>query len=198
MRNKITSIACLLGLFIFCAGFTNTFAQKLSARPFSSPPVKESAKVKNSIVAFLQWYKINLHKANTFPLLAKDSLGYYAVSKKAADDYLNFMRSSKWVTEKYLNYWRTFLNEKTVSLQEEKLTSDMPEGFDLDFVLITQEPEIILNKIAELKMSIISMNATTALVSVTLPSVVEVAYEFEMYKVKELWKIGYISTPNYD
>jgi len=198
MKGKLTLMACLLSLVIFCAEIANTFAQKPSAKPASSAIVKESTKVKNSIVAFLQWYKVNLHEANKFPLLAKDSLGYYAVNKKAADDYLNFMRSSKWVSEKYIAYWITYFNDKAEMLKKEKLTSDMPEGFDFDFVLITQEPELILNKITQLKMSIISMNASTALVSVKLPSFADVAYEFEMYKENEVWKIGYISTPNYD
>ncbi len=198
MKGKIILIACLLGLVILCADVTNAFAQKAGARPVPSPIENESTKVKKSIVAFLQWYKTNLHQANKFPLLAKDSLGYYTVNRKAADDYLNFMRSSKLVTEKYIGYWKTYFNDKEAMLKDEKITSDMPEGFDFDVVLITQEPEIVLNKIAQLKLSIISMNATTALLSVTLPSVADVAYEFEMYKVKELWQIGYISTLNYD
>ena len=198
MKGKLTLMACLIGLIIFCTDYTNIFARKLIGKPVSSSIVKESTKVKNSIVAFLQWYKLNLHKANSFPLLAKDSSGYYMLNKQAAGNYLNFMRSSKCVSEKYIGYWKTYFNEKADMLKNEKLTSDIPEGFDFDFVLITQEPELILNKIAQLKLNIISMNASTALVSVTLPSVTIVTYEFEMYKVKALWKIGYISTPNYD
>jgi len=89
MKGKLTLMACLLGLVIFCADFINTFAQKLSAKPVSSAILIESTKLKNRVVAFLQWYKINLHKANRFPLLVKDSIRYYSINKQAAHDYLN-------------------------------------------------------------------------------------------------------------
>ena len=64
----------------------------------------------------------------------------------------------------------------------------MPGGFDMDLVLITQEPDIMLNKIGSLKFKIISMNDKVALVGVRLPSDKSVQYEFELYKSKEGWK----------
>ena len=53
MKGKLTLMACLLSLVIFCADFINTFAQKLSAKPVSSAILIESTKLKNRVVAFL-------------------------------------------------------------------------------------------------------------------------------------------------
>ena len=93
---------------------------------------------------------------------------------------------------------QTFFNDKSAELKTNPIQSDIPEGFDMDFVLITQEPDIILNKIDNLKFTIVSMNEKVALIRIRLPSNKSVQYEFEMYKYKESWQIAYISTPNYD
>ena len=150
------------------------------------------------ITKFLQWYKINLHKANSFPLLIKDSAGNYMVNKKAVSDYLNFLKRSKFISGKYIAYWQTYFNDKAAELKNHPVQSDMPEGFDFDFILITQEPELVLNQLSRLKFKTVSINRSVALIGVTLPSDKSVQYEFEMYKVKDDWQIGYISTPNYD
>ena len=172
-------------------------------------PIKEKAKiaivVKNDplpaqkvITKFLQWYKLNLHKANSFPLLKKDSAGNYMVNKKAVSDYLNFLKSSKFISGKYIAHWQIYFDDKAAELKDQPMQSDMPEGFDFDFILITQEPELVLNQLNRLKFKTVSINKTVALIGVTLPSDKSIQYEFEMYKVKDDWQIGYISTPNYD
>ncbi|MEJ7586779.1 MAG: hypothetical protein WKI04_04380 [Ferruginibacter sp.] len=150
------------------------------------------------ITQFLQWYKINLHKANSFPLLKKDSAGNYMVNRKAVTGYLNFIKSSKCISPRYIAHWQTYFDDKATELKEHLLQSDMPEGFDFDFVLITQEPELVLNKISSLKFKTVSMNKSVALIGVTLLSDSSVQYEYELYKGKKGWQIGYISTPNYD
>lgn len=150
------------------------------------------------IIQFLKWYKINLNKANNFPLLIKDSAGNFMVNKSACNNYLDFLKTSKCISQKYIEYWKVFFDDKASELRDHPMQSDIPEGFDMDFVLITQEPDIVLNKIANLKFKIISMNEKVALIGVRLPSDKSVQYEFEMYKSKAGWQIGYISTPNYD
>ena len=172
-------------------------------------PIKEKAKIavviKNDplpaqkvITKFLQWYKINLHKANSFPLLNKDSAGNYMVNKRAVSDYLNFLKSSKSISGKYIAHWQIYFDNKAAELNNHPMQSDMPEGFDFDFILITQEPELVLNQLSRLKFKTVSINRSVVLIGVTLPSDTSVQYEFEMYKVKDDWQIGYISSPNFD
>jgi len=161
-------------------------------------PKADIASPQKIIVQFLYWYKINYKKAGSFPFLIKDSSGNFMVNQFACKNYLNFIKSSKCISSKYIGYWQTFFNDKSAELKTNPTQSDIPEGFDVDLVLITQEPEIILNKIANLKFTIVSMNEKVALIGVRLPSDKSVQYEIEMYKSSGGWQIAYISTPNYD
>lgn len=154
--------------------------------------------VQKVILKFLQWYKINLHKANSFSILVKDSSGYFMVNKKAVTNYLNFLKSSKCISDKYIAHWQIFFYDKAVQLKKDKIQSDIPEDFDFDFVLMTQEPDEILNQISHAKIKTISANNSVALIGVSLPGKDSLKYEFEMYKTKNGWQIGYISSPNFD
>jgi hypothetical protein len=160
--------------------------------------INDSIKIKANIIAFLRWYKVNLHKAAAFPLLAKDNKDHYMVNKKACTGYLAFLKSSKYISAKYIGYWQRYFTDKAADLKRDKIKSDVPEGFDMDFVLITQEPEIILDAIDSLKLTVVSMNKTMAAIAVLLPSDSTVDYEFEMAKTKAGWQINYISTQNFD
>ncbi len=160
--------------------------------------MNDSAKAIKSITGFLQWYKTNLHKVNAFPLIAKDAKGYYMIDKKACTAYLDCLHGSNFMAPKYFGYWQTFFDDKATLLKKEKIKDDIPENFDMDFILITQEPELVLNKISKLRFHVISMNNKVALIGVKLPSDKSVQYEFEMYNGKAGWQIGYISTPNFD
>ena len=150
------------------------------------------------ILNFLQWYKINLHKANSFPILIKDSSDYFMVNKKAVTGYLNFLKSSKCISDKYIAHWQIFFDDKAIQLKKDKIQSDIPEDFDFDFVLIAQEPDLILNQISHVIPKTISANNSVALIGVSWPGKDLLKYEFEMYKTKNGWQIGYISTPNFD
>ena len=154
--------------------------------------------VQKAITKFLQWYKINLHKANSFPILIKDSSDYFMVNKKAVTDYLNFLKSSQYVSDKYIAHWQIFFDDKAIQLKKNKIQSDIPEDFDFDFVLITQEPDVVLNQISHAKFKTISANNSVALMGVSWPGKESMKYEFEMYKTNKGWQIGYISTPNFD
>lgn len=116
------------------------------------------------------------------------------MNKKGVTDYFNFIKSSKCISPKYIAQWQTFFDDKAIQLANEKIQSDIPEGFDLDFMLITQEPELILDHISHLAFRTVSMNKYTAFIGVTLPSDNTVQYKFEMYKVKDEWQIGYITS----
>ncbi|MEO7522697.1 MAG: hypothetical protein ABIT58_01310 [Ferruginibacter sp.] len=154
--------------------------------------------VKQVIIHFLKWYEANLSKANNFPFLAKDSADNFIVDKSACNNYLDFLKTSKCISQKYIEYWKVYFDDKASELRDHPLQSGMPEGFDFDFVLITQEPELVLNQIDKVKFTTISMNNSVALIGLKWPGKNAAAYEFEMYKTKAGWQIGYISSPNFD
>ena len=101
-------------------------------------------------------------------------------------------------SQKYIDYWQVYFADKATELRDHPGQSDMPEGFDFDFVLISQEPELVLNQIGRIKFKNISMNASVAMIGLKWPGKNSMEYEFEMYKTKSGWQIGYISTPNFD
>ena len=193
-------MACTWLCFAACTNPMPVTVQMAKSQIVEQPAtvVNDSVQVKKSIVDFLKWYKVNLNKANNFPILVKDSCGNYEVSKKAYKDYLNYLLSSKLVSTRYAGYWETYFKDKANELKDNPIQSDVPEGFDFDFILITQEPELILNRIDRMKLNIVSMSDSVAMVSLKIPNDDTIEYEFEMYKSKAGWQIGYIATPNYD
>ncbi|RYY56872.1 MAG: hypothetical protein EOO09_04715 [Chitinophagaceae bacterium] len=158
----------------------------------------DSAHVVESITSFLEWYRTNLNKANSFPFLGKDSDGYYRVDTGAVSGYLGLLGQSGFFSVSYLNIWKVFFNDQAEGLRREKMNEGVPEGFDMDFVLETQEPGSILDHIRELRWRMISMNRDVVLARCTSSADPSVEYEFEMYRNERSWLIGYISRPDWD
>ena len=186
----------IITCFLFvCCCFNDVFANNYEATIIIT---NDPTPVQQTVIKFLKWYKANLNKANSFPLLIKDSAGNFMVNKSACTDYLNFLKSSNCISQKYIDYWQVYFADKATELRDHPGQSDMPEGFDFDFVLISQEPELVLNQIGRIKFKNISMNASVAMIGLKWPGKNSMEYEFEMYKTKSGWQIGYISTPNFD
>jgi len=158
----------------------------------------DSISAQKVIIKFLQWYKLNINEANSFPILIKDSENNYMVNPKAVIDYLNFIESSNCISPKYIMLWQNFFDNKAVLLKKDKIQSDIPEDFDFDFVLITQEPDLILNQLSDTRFKVISKDKKVALISMFFPEKEMMTYEFEMSKTNGSWQIDYISTSNFD
>lgn len=153
---------------------------------------------KDVIIQFLKWYKVNLQKVNKLPILTKDSVNNFMVNTKACDTYLNLLNSSKCLSPRYIAYWRSYFNDQATGLQSNPVNSDIPEGFDLDFVLITQEPELVLNHISEARFNTHSLNKNMARIGISWPKQTGMDYIIELSKNKFGWQIDFISTPNFD
>ncbi|MEO6915070.1 MAG: hypothetical protein ABI151_04950 [Chitinophagaceae bacterium] len=157
-----------------------------------------AASPKEVIIQFLKWYKINLTKANSFQFVKKDSAGNFMVNKPAYTRYLTFLRTSKCLSPRYIAYWQSFFDDKAIGLQSNPVQSDIPDGFDFDLVLITQEPELILYHIGQTKFKTISLSDTHAVIGLSWPLEHGMQYNIEMHKGKLGWQIEYIATPNFD
>lgn len=156
----------------------------------------DSIHVVESIREFLNWYKANLSKVNSFPFLGKDQDGYYKVDTGAVSGYLGLLKQSGYFSLSYLNIWKVFFNDQAETLHREKMSEGVPDGFDMDFVLVTQEPEVILDHINELRWRMVNMNRDVVLASCTSSVDPSLQYEFEMYRNERSWQIGYISRPD--
>jgi hypothetical protein len=159
----------------------------------------DSVQIRKSVYDFLQWYKKNIRKANSFGMIDYDTKGLAYVKTKACQDYLSFIKTSKQVSSKYIGYWKKYFEDEAQKIKKDKLTKDdVPEGFDFDFVLITQEPEIILDSIGKLDFKLVSLNSKNAVMEISLPGNEYIKYEFEMQRTPNGWMIDYISTANFD
>ena len=159
----------------------------------------DSIQIRKSVYGFLQWYKTNIKKANGFGMIDYDTKGFAFVKLQACQDYLSFIKSSKQVSTKYIGYWRKYFEDEAQKIKKDKLTKDdVPEGFDFDFVLITQEPEIVLDSLKNLQFKLVSLNSKAAVMEISLPGNEYIKYEFEMQRTANGWVIDYISTANFD
>lgn len=152
---------------------------------------------KEVIIQFLKWYKSNIEKVNKFPILIKDSADNFMINTTACNNYLKVLNSSKCLSPRYIAYWRSFFNDKATGLQSNPVQSDIPEGFDLDFVLSTQEPELILYHISQTKFETHSLTNTSAVIGLSWPLEDGMQYNVEMHKNKQGWQIDYIATTNF-
>jgi hypothetical protein len=198
---KINSIqlrlakAFITSILVFCSCFS--YGSQFNSAEMMIAKI-DPVPAQQVIIQFLKWYKTNLNKANNFPILVKDSADNFMVNKAASTSYLNFLKSSQCISQKYIEYWKVFFDDKASELRDHPIQSDIPEGFDMDFVLITQEPDLVLDQIDHIKFKTISMNASVAVIEVKWPRINSLEYKFEMYKTIAGWQIGYISNPNFD
>ncbi len=177
------------------------FAQvKASGEGNKTSPVSKTdpASPQLAITKFLKWYKANIHKAASLPILIKDSADNFMVNKAACSRYLALLKSSGCLSERYMAYWKSFFDDKAIGLEANPVQSDIPDGFDLDFVLLTQEPELVLNHINEIKFGIVTKYKNNIVVSLQWPQKEAMQYNFEMHKTSAGWQIDYIATPNFD
>ncbi len=196
--TKFSIFVLLLSAYAGFAGCNNNGAGGQKNGWFGRRLTNDTTQVKDNITAFLTWYKANYKQATSFPFLQKDKSGNPVVNDAACKAYLDYLSSSKLLSAKYREYWQQFFNDKKIELATNPIGTDVPEGFDMDLVLITQEPERVLERIDSIQYHIVSMNDSVALVGLKWPAHKDMQYEFEMAKGKAGWLINYISTPNYD
>ncbi|MEO5943494.1 MAG: hypothetical protein ABIP30_03595 [Ferruginibacter sp.] len=168
------------------SGYSGSFASQNNIQP--SP--------KEMIIRFLKWYKTNLQKANKFPILVKDSADNFMVNTNASDNYLKLLNSSKCLSPRYIAYWRSYFDDQAIGLQSNPVQSGTPAGFDLDFVLVTRQPELILDHVNEARFDTYSLSKNMARIGVSWPKQPGLEYIIELTKNKSGWQIDFISSPN--
>lgn len=190
------------GLLIICVSICQaTFAMQIVNDVNNDSHLytdNDSIAPKQVIIKFLKWYKLNLNKANSFPILIKDSANNFMINKSACARYLSLLKSSGCLSSTYIAYWKSFFDDQAVGLRNNPIQSDIPEYFDLDFILITQEPELVLDHINEMKFKTIFIRKNEANIAFIGPQKDAVQYMYEMHKTATGWQIDYISTPGND
>ncbi|MBK7233067.1 MAG: hypothetical protein IPH93_12605 [Saprospiraceae bacterium] len=185
----------LLGVFVSCKSNSKAEPTENLASDTTVPEMEnDSTKMVRTVKEFLGWYKSNYNKANDFGFTFQDPQGNYMVNLDECQKYLNFLKSSGHISEIYEKEWKKYFESKAQYLKENLQNEGPPEGFEFDLVLITQEPEIILNKIDALQYVVTNNEEGTTVVRIEG----ELGYDFEMNLENGIWKIDYIATMNYD
>ncbi len=147
-----------------------------------------------TIKGFLHWYKQNYKKANSFKFTYEDKPGNYQVNLKDGENYLQYLKSSGYISDEYISLWMKYFTDKASYLKENLQNEGPPEGFEFDLILITQEPELILNAIEKLEFVVLEAKNNKAVMQISGDGM----YNIDMTKKKGKWKIDYIATENYD
>jgi len=185
----------LLGIIASCKSNPKADpSENLAANTSVQEMENDSTKMIRAVKEFLSWYKTNYNQANQFGFTFQDPQGNYMVNLDECQKYLTFLRSSGHISEIYEKEWKKYFESKAQYLKENLQNEGPPEGFEFDLVLITQEPEIILNQIDALKYVVTSNDEGTTVVRIEG----ELGYDFEMNLENGIWKIDYIATMNYD
>jgi hypothetical protein len=153
---------------------------------------KDSGLIVNRVYGFIKWYKINYKQINNFPLTYVDASNNYQVNLINCDKYLAQLKSSKFISQEYIRLWREYFQSKAENFKTNVQNEGPPEGFDFDFVLHSQEPELIFQGLEKLKYTIEEMNNSKAVIIVHTEWE-DWKYAVELSKIKNLWYIDYIS-----
>lgn len=165
----------------------------------NSQLLPDSVQIKNTILDFLSWYKAHmLSEQNQYKFVVPDAKGMYSIDKKASENYLSFLKSSGQISDQYLIEWRKYFEDRAHYFSENPSNEGPPEGFDMDLVLITQEPELVLDSLNQLHFQMNSNENNKAIMNVTGNPQYNIDYNFEMSKINNKWYIDYIGTMNYD
>jgi hypothetical protein len=68
-----------------------------------------------------------------------DSTKFYSVNFEATEKYLRGLKESGYVSKEYLNYWRKYFKQAEEQFKANPQNDGPPEGFEYDFVLLSQD-----------------------------------------------------------
>ncbi|MDQ3142365.1 MAG: hypothetical protein M3Q56_08995 [Bacteroidota bacterium] len=154
----------------------------------------DSLSIFKTVNKFLQWYKVNYKVANAFKFTFTDSKGNYQVNMKECNKYLAYLQSSLFISDTYVQEWKKYFEMKVEYFAAYPMKEGPPEGFDVDLILMTQEPELVLNNIKNLPMKIAELTPDKAILHIEA----DYGYEIDLSRVSGKWKIDYISPLNDD
>lgn len=140
----------------------------------------------DTTLAFFDWYKANMNRLAQIHMVNQVEGTPYSVDKAGCEQFLDELRKSGLVTEGYLSGHRADFQRYQQQFEAEPQTEGPPMGFDMDLVMMSQEPDVDLDSLPHARILESSMhNDSAASVNVLL------YYEFEVALLKDTvgWKV---------
>lgn len=153
-----------------------------------------------AVIDFLNWYSHNRsslasnHLVNNADGEVFDSTKFYSVNFKATKEYLSRLKESGFVSEIYLNNWKQYFRQAEEHFQANPQNDGAPEGFEYDFVLLSQEIDEDLANTNKAKVLSNSIQNTKATVVLQLASGQKL--RFFLTKQKHHWRIDKVEQAN--
>jgi len=156
----------------------------------------EKVQIKNTVVGFLKWYKIKL--ADTAHETYRITKGGYPdtttnvrIDQEGIERYLKILNRSQLLSETYINDLRSYfmdIDKMLANLPNSHESVKVP-GLDIDFVLHTFEPEMILDHIKDARFDKIEIIYDKAIAHVIISKTVEMI--FTLTRKQNRWLIDY-------
>jgi len=130
----------------------------------------DSTKQVQLIMEFFNWYKLNyelLRISSMISYVETDTVSFFQLDTILTNQYLELFKESGFFSENYLLYWNKYFSERGNYLKS-NIDLEIPEGFDHDFVLMTQEIEKTLSAIDSLKVIKIQNNSNICIVDINI------------------------------
>lgn len=153
----------------------------------------ESSEIKiKTVQNFLSWYKLNYKRSMAYKMVETDNTGYYKVNIKDCTAFFIFIQTSGLISNQYVDDWCKYCTSQNEKFVISPQNEGPPEGFDMDLVLLNQEPEETFKSFTKFKYSVVNTNpnSSTVYADTGWPDWV---YVFELSRIKSKWYIDYIS-----
>jgi hypothetical protein len=155
--------------FMILASCKSSETKNTSSLIVDTPEYVDSLNYIQTIKNFLQWYKSNFEdilKIQLVDLRGDGITAQYRVNSTNTDKYLALLKSSGMFSSKYLEAMEEYFKKGDIKLVEHKQNDGPPIGFEHDLLLLTQEPEYLLENSENVKYEIMMETELYAIVIV--------------------------------
>jgi hypothetical protein len=200
---KKLSLYILSITFLVLTNVINIYPYSYNYNKYESlSPKYDTAKiVGETVLSFLKWYKNNYENINKIETVNNtpsasnyDSTKFYSVNFESTENYLNYLKSSGYISDKYLSLWRAYFKKCDDDFKNNPVNDGPPDGFDYDWVLITQETDYAFEKIETAVITKVVIKNNEAEVRLTIDK--DWAYKYELTYDRKNWLIDSIDYYN--
>lgn len=144
-----------------------------------------------TIIDFLKWYRdhmeIQIGLVSNSNDEIYDSTKFYTVDFEATENYLSILKSTGYISDKYIDKWRKYFEKCDISFKENPSNDGPPEGFEHDFIMLSQEYEEDLINVEKSKIIFQSVFEENATIKLNFPNGSNLTYKLTRHG--EDWKI---------
>lgn len=141
-----------------------------------------------TIIDFLKWYRINQDiqggLVNNADGKTLDSTKFFSVNFEGTEKYLSQLKSTGFISEKYLDKWREYFKKCEDDFKKNRYNEPPIEGFDYDFIMLSQEFDEDLKNVEKSKIVSQSILNDNAIIKIYFPNGNKLIYKLTKHADK--------------